>query len=89
MSKLIPVIFIVNYLEVLVPTIENNPFNEDVIEWELFSLKVRKMVRGKKGISYNELKKGLRNIDCSIHQYPFGRVDADVIFLNHFDSYKD
>ena len=47
------------------------------------------MVRGKKGISYNELKKGLRNIDCSIHQYPFGRVDADVIFLNYFDSYKD
>lgn len=88
MSKLIPSIVLINILNVLVPTIEDNPFNEDIVEWELFSLRVQKLLRNKKGITYNELKKGLRNINCVIHQYPYGYVDADVILLNKLSRYN-
>lgn len=88
MSKLIPSIIIINILNILVPTVEDNPFNEDIIEWELFSLRVQKLLRNKKGITYNELKKGLRNIDCEINQYPYGKVDADVILLNKLHRYN-
>lgn len=89
MSKLIPARFIVNYLEVLVPTIEDNPFNEDIIQWELFSLKVQKLFRNKKGITFNELKKGLRNMDCTINRYPSGYLEADGVLLRHFRKYAD
>lgn len=87
MSKLIPARFIINYLEALVPTIEDNPFNEDVLEWELFSIKVRKMIRDKKGITYNALRKGLKNMDCTINTYPTGYIEADGILLRYFRKY--
>lgn len=89
MSKLIPACFINNYLDALVPNIEDNPFNEDVLEWELFSIKVRKMIRDKKGITYNELRKGLRNMDCTINRYPTGYIEADRILLCYFRKYAD
>lgn len=89
MSKLIPARFINNYLDALVPSIEDNPFNEDIIQWELFSLKVQKLFRNKKGITYNELRRGMRNMDCTINQYPSGFVEADGILLRHFSQYSD
>lgn len=89
MSRLIPARFIVNYLDALTPTIEDNPFNEDVLEWELFSIKVRKMLRDKKGISYSELRRGLRNINCMINRYPSGYLEADGVLLRHFRKYTD
>lgn len=89
MSKLIPARFIVNYLYALTPTIEDNPFNEDIIQWELFSLKVQKLFRNKKGITYNELRRGMRNMDCTINRYPGGYIEADGILLHHFSQYSD
>lgn len=89
MSKLIPARFIVNYLHALTPTIEDNPFNEDIIQWELFSLKVQKLFRNKEGITYNELRRGMRNMDCTINKYPGGYIEADGILLRHFSQYSD
>lgn len=89
MSKLIPARFINNYLDALVPSIEDNPFNEDIIQWELLSIKVRKMIQDKKGITYNELRKGLRNMDCTINRYPGGYIEADGVLLRHFRKYAD
>ena len=89
MSKLIPARFIVNYLHALVLSIEDNPFNEDIIQWELFSIKVRKMLRNKKGISYSELRRGLMCMDCIINKYPSGYIEADRILLRYFRKYAD
>ena len=89
MSKLIPARFIVNYLHALTPTIEDNPFNEDILQWELFSLKVQKLLHDKKGISYSELRRGLMCMDCTINKYPGGYVEADRILLRHFRKYSD
>lgn len=87
-NKRIPSVIILAVFLGLAPTEQDNPFQEDLKEWEEVKNMLKSFINGRKSVYYSELRRFCLRNDVSVYQWGGPRVDVGFILLDKLQMFK-